>query len=179
MTPEEAASTLTPQMRLAMTIWCDNATIRADVEDATKRGLVTRRLGAWGSGQCVHLTTLGRMVQDILLEAKAHREAVERRVAEFAAMCGLELDADEDPVTASDVRKAATDDVDLRAAIEWAPHALPKDLADYLARNWSIHVQAFDRVKEFSDLEIAAGWARRHAVAARAVLGMPRLEETG
>lgn len=68
MTPEEAASKLTPQMRLALTTWCSEGVVHSDTEDATKRGLVTRGLGVWASGQKVVLNELGLAVRECLME---------------------------------------------------------------------------------------------------------------
>lgn len=96
----------------------------------------------------------------------------EDRMYVLAIRCGVQLDREEDPVTFGDVRRAASDDCALRAAIVYAPQVLPEGLANYLARSWQIHAEAFDRVCRMSELEIAAGWARRHAVAARSVLEM-------
>lgn len=69
MTPEEAASKLTPQMKLALTTWCSEGVVHSDTEDATKRGLVTRGLGVWASGQRVELNELGKQVRKVLLRA--------------------------------------------------------------------------------------------------------------
>lgn len=62
MTPEEAASKLTPQMRLALTTWCQEGVVHSDTEDATKRGLVTRGLGGvgeWAEGRVDRLRRAG------------------------------------------------------------------------------------------------------------------------
>ena len=67
MTPEEAASKLTPQMRLALTTWCQEGVVHSDTEDATKRGLVTRGLGTWVCGRVV-LNELGLAVRECLME---------------------------------------------------------------------------------------------------------------
>lgn len=99
--------------------------------------------------------------------------ATDERMHVFAIRCGVKLDPDEDPVTFADVRRAAADDCALRAAFVHAPRVLPAALADYLVRSWEIHTQAFDRVRKMSELEIAAGWGRRHAAAARVVLSIP------
>lgn len=100
--------------------------------------------------------------------------AIEERMVSLALQCGINLDRTEDPVTFSDVRKAAESDRDLRAGIWWAPQVLPHGLADYLVRSWTIHIETFDRTRSLADLEIAAGWARRHAVAARCLLAIPK-----
>jgi len=69
----ELASKLTPQMRLALTTWCHEGVVHKDVEDATKRGLVTRGLATWGSGQCLVLNEVGLQVREVLMtkETKA------------------------------------------------------------------------------------------------------------
>lgn len=63
----DLASKLTPQMRLALTTWCQEGVVHKDVEDATKRGLVTRKLGVWGSGQCLVLNDTGLQVREVLM----------------------------------------------------------------------------------------------------------------
>lgn len=98
---------------------------------------------------------------------------VDERMHVLAIRCGVTLDPEEDPVTFGDVRRAAADVCALQAAIAHAPRVLPEGLATYLARSWQIHVEPFDRACKMSELEIAAGWARRHAEAARSVLAMP------
>lgn len=103
---------------------------------------------------------------------RAADAATDERMHVFAIRCGVKLDPEEDPVTFANVRRAAADDCTLRAAIVHAPRVLPDGLAKYLVRSWEVHTQTFDRVREMSELEFAAGWARRHAIAARSVLSM-------
>lgn len=67
MTPEEAVSKLTPQMRLALTTWCSEGVVHSDTEDATKRGLVTRGMGTWFGGRLT-LTGFGEQVRECLME---------------------------------------------------------------------------------------------------------------
>src|SRR5688500_14921914 len=50
---------------------------------------------------------------------------------------------------------------------------LPEELCDYLARSWITHVETFERCRTEGEVTMAAGWARRHAKVAAAVLAMP------
>lgn len=168
---EKTAAGLTPNMVKALTSWCHDDVVSQEVDDATRRALVTRKLGAWYRSS-VKLTVLGCMVRDVLLAQQETERLIAARTVEFARMCSLDLDAEEDPVAAGDVKRAAADDVALRAGIKYAPEVLPSVLANYLARSWQMHADAFDRVEMLSELEIAARWARSHATAARDLLTM-------
>lgn len=110
--------------------------------------------------------------EGVVAPLQAAEAATEDRMYVLAIRCGVSLDQEEDPVTFADVRRAAADDCALRAAIDHLPRVLPAGLAEYLARSWQIHTEPFDRARKMSELEIAAGWARRHATAARVVLSM-------
>lgn len=109
---------------------------------------------------------------DVVAPLQAAEAATEDRMYVLAIRCGVQLDPEEDPVTFGDVRRAAADDCALRAAIAHAPTVLPSGLAEYLARSWQVHTETFDRARQMSELEVAAGWARRHASAARSVLSI-------
>lgn len=123
--------------------------------------------------------TVARPVRVPMVEGRSAPDAygvdtsqVDERMHVLAIRCGVTLDPEDDPVTFGDVRRAASDDCALRAAVVHASKVLPEALATYLARSWQMHADAFDRVCRLSELEIAARWARQHAVAARSVLEM-------
>lgn len=60
---EKAAVKLTPSMARVLAWWCRNGVISADVDDATRRGLVHRGLGTWAGGGTVALTGAGLEAQ--------------------------------------------------------------------------------------------------------------------
>lgn len=85
---EKTAKALTLNMVRSVTWWCsDEGVIHADVPDATKRGLVKRRLATWNDGLCPKLNDDGMQVREFLLaKAKADEDAkAQARAAEFAA----------------------------------------------------------------------------------------------